>query len=277
MRGQQRAREAMRYGQAMTFSDPSTESLSRLVSLAGRGVIVTGGGQGLGLAIAQRAVEAGASVLIVDRDGARAQRAAAALHAESFVGDVTDSAQVDQMMTAARRALPNIYGLVNNVGVFAPAASATDMSDETWRLIVDTGLTSAFYCSRAFARVVDPALGGSIVMNGSIESVRGRPKLAHYTAAKFGMVGLAQTLAIDFGVRNIRVNVIGPGLVATESTASSPFVSDAQQRAAWGAALPAGRMAVPDDVARVALFFLSDLSAFVTGTTLLVDGGERAG
>jgi NAD(P)-dependent dehydrogenase (short-subunit alcohol dehydrogenase family) len=181
------------------------------------------------------------------------------------------------MMTVARRVLPNVYGLVNNVGVFSPAASAADMSDDVWRQIIDVGLTSAFYCSRAFAQVADPSIGGSIVMNGSIESVRGRPKLAHYTAAKFGMVGLAQTLAIDFGARNIRVNVIGPGLVATESTASSPFVSDPQQRADWGAALPAGRMAVPDDVARVALFFLSDLSAFVTGTTLLVDGGERAG
>jgi dehydrogenase/reductase SDR family member 4 len=161
--------------------------------------------------------------------------------------------------------------------VFSPAVSAADMSDDVWRLILDTGLSSAFYCSRAFANAADPSIGGSIVMNGSIESVRGRPKLAHYTAAKFGMVGLAQTLAIDFGERNIRVNVIGPGLVATESTSASPFVSDPPQRAAWGAALPAGRIAVPDDVARVALFFLSDLSAFVTGTTLLVDGGERAG
>ena len=261
----------------MTFADPSAESLSQLISLTGRGVIVTGGGQGLGFAIAQRAVEAGASVLIVDRDGDRAEHAASVLDTESFVGDVTDSAQVEQMMTVARRVLPNAYGLVNNVGVFSPTASGADMSDEVWRLIIETGLTSAFYCSRAFARAADPSIGGSIVMNGSIESVRGRPKLAHYTAAKFGMVGLAQTLAIDLGTRNIRVNVIGPGLVATESTASSPFVSDSQQRAAWGAALPAGRMAVPDDVARVALFFLSDLSAFVTGTTLLVDGGERAG
>jgi NAD(P)-dependent dehydrogenase (short-subunit alcohol dehydrogenase family) len=261
----------------MTFADPSAESLSRLVSLSGRGVIVTGGGQGLGFAIAQRAVEAGASVLIADRDGDRAERAASLLGTESFVCDVTDSAQVEHMMTAARRVLPNLYGLVNNVGVFSPAAAGVEMSDEVWRLIIDTGLTSAFYCSRSFARAVDPSIGGSIVMNGSIESVRGRPKLAHYTATKFGMVGLAQTLAIDFGARNIRVNVIGPGLVATESTASSPFVSDAEQRAAWGAALPAGRMALPDDVARVALFFLSDLSAFVTGTTLLVDGGERAG
>ncbi len=114
------------------------------------------------------------------------------------------------------------------------------MPDDVWRLVVDTGISSAFYCSRAFANAVDPAIGGSIVMNGSIESVRGRPKLAHYTAAKFAMVGLAQTLAIDFGPRNIRVNVIGPGLVDTESTAQSPFVSDPPQRAAWGAALPAG-------------------------------------
>ena len=261
----------------MTFADPSSESLAQLVSLAGRGVIVTGGGQGLGFSIAQRAVEAGASVLMVDRDRERLHHAAATSGATPFAADVTDSAQVDQMMAEAIRQLPNVYGLVNNVGVFAPTANGAEMSDELWHLIIDTGLTSAFYCSRAFARAVDSARGGSIVMNGSIESVRGRPKLAHYTAAKFGMVGLAQTLAIDFGDRNIRVNVIGPGLVATESTAASPYVTDPSQRAAWGAALPAGRMAVPDDVARVALFYLSDLSAFVTGTTLLVDGGERAG
>jgi NAD(P)-dependent dehydrogenase (short-subunit alcohol dehydrogenase family) len=260
----------------MTFADPSAEPLATLVSLAGRGVVVTGAGQGLGLAIAQRAVEAGASLLLVDRDPDRVHHAAAVVGAASFVCDVTDSAQVDSMMESARQVLPNMYGLVNNVGVFSPAVSATEMSDDVWRLIVETGLTSAFYCSRAFAKVVDPSIGGSIVMNGSIESVRGRPKLAHYTATKFGMVGLAQTLAIDFGPRNIRVNVIGPGLVATESTAASAFVSDPRERAAWGAALPAGRMAVPDDVARVALFFLSDLSTFVTGTTLLVDGGERA-
>ena len=261
----------------MVFADLSAHTLSQLVSLADRGVIVTGGGQGLGFAIAQRAVEAGAAVLIVDRDADRAQRAAAALRAEWMTADVTDSAQVDAMMTEARHRLPGVHGLVNNVGVFAPAVTAADMSDDTWHSIVDTGLTSAFYCARAFANVVDPIAGGTIVMNGSIESVRGRPKLAHYTAAKFGMVGLAQTLAIDFGPRNIRVNVIGPGLVATESTAASAYVSDPAQREAWGEALPAGRMALPDDVARVALFFLSDLSAFVTGTTLLVDGGERAG
>ena len=261
----------------MVFADPSAHTLAQLVSLNDRGVIVTGGGQGLGFAIAQRAVEAGAAVLIVDRDGDRARHAASVLHTEWVAADVTDSAQVDEMMSEARRRLPNVHGLVNNVGVFAPAVTAIDMSDETWHDIVETGLSSAFYCARAFARATDPTAGGTIVMNGSIESVRGRPKLAHYTAAKFGMVGLAQTLAIDFGPRNIRVNVIGPGLVATESTSASPYVSDPAQRAAWGAALPAGRMALPDDVARVALFFLSDLSTFVTGTTLLVDGGERAG
>jgi NAD(P)-dependent dehydrogenase (short-subunit alcohol dehydrogenase family) len=261
----------------MAFGDPSSSTLSQLVSLRGRGVVVTGGGQGLGYAIAQRAAEAGAAVLIVDCDEHRAHLAADALKADYIVADVTDSEQVAQVMSEAQRVLPSMYGLVNNVGIFSPAESAVEMSDATWRAILDTGLTSAFFCSRAFAQSVDSTVGGTIVMNGSIESVRGRPKLAHYTAAKFGMVGLAQTLAIDFGSRNIRVNVIGPGLVATESTAASQHVSHPAHRAAWGAALPAGRMAVPDDVARVALFFLSDLSAFVTGTTLLVDGGERAG
>ena len=261
----------------MAFPDVSSSPLEQLVSLRGRGVVVTGAGQGLGYAIAARAAEAGASVFVIDRDAERARRAADQLAAECYVADLTDSAQAGAAIDAAAEALPNLFGLVNNVGIFTPAAHAAEMDDETWHRIVDTGLSSAFYCSRAFARRADRSLGGSIVMNGSIESVRGRPRLAHYTAAKFGMVGLAQTLAIDFGDRNLRVNVIAPGLAVTESTGASPLVSDPHQRAQWGERLPAGRMAVPDDIARVALFFLSDLSVFVTGTTLLVDGGERAG
>jgi NAD(P)-dependent dehydrogenase (short-subunit alcohol dehydrogenase family) len=90
------------------------------------------------------------------------------------------------------------------------------------------------------------------------------------------MIGLAQSLALEFGDRNIRVNTIGPGLIDTESTATSPLVRDPTQRAQWDAAIPAGRMGVPDDVARAALFYLCDLSMFITGTVLLVDGGQRA-
>ena len=261
----------------MVFADPSSKSLHELVSLAGRGVVITGAARGLGYAIAARVREAGAEVLLVDNDRPLLEAAAARLESSIYVADVTDSAEVDAMMRVAAKSLPNLAGLVNNVGVFSPAAHAEEMSDEVWRHILDTGLTSAFYCSRAFVRERNPEVGASIVMNGSIESVRGRAKLAHYTAAKFGMVGLTQTLAIDLGAKNVRVNLIGPGLVVTESTMASSFVSDPVERARWGANLPAGRMAVTDDVARVALFFLSDLSTFVTGTTLLVDGGERAG
>jgi len=267
----------------MPFADLTSSPLIQLVSLHGRGVVVTGAGQGLGKAIAARAAEAGASVLLVERDAARAESAATDLRRRGrpdavhvAVADVCDSTAVDAVFERARELLPSLQGLVNNVGVF-PRSDAVEMSDDEWHHVIQTDLTSAFWCARAFARAADPDLGGSIVMNGSIESVRGRPGLAHYTAAKFGMVGMAQTLAIELGARNIRVNTLAPGLVETESTSGSDVVRDPQRRARWGAVLPAGRMAVPDDVARAALFFLSDLSGYVTGTTLLVDGGERAG
>lgn len=261
----------------MVFADGTARSLRELTSLEGRGVIVTGAARGLGYAIAARAREAGATLLLVDRDESVLAAAAERLGCDYAVADLTDSEQASAVVDLASQLLPSLYGLVNNVGVFSPAADAAEMTDEQWHHIVQTDLSTAFYCSRSFAQRASPDTNASIVMNGSIESVRGRPRLAHYTAAKFGMVGLAQTLAIDFGKRNIRVNVIAPGLAVTESTSGSPIVSDPQQRAAWGTALPAGRMAVPDDIARVALFYLSDLSLFVTGTTLLVDGGERAG
>jgi NAD(P)-dependent dehydrogenase (short-subunit alcohol dehydrogenase family) len=161
-----------------------------------------------------------------------------------------------------------VASMVTSVGVF-PAAAALEMTDEQWHEVLDTDLTSTFWCARAFGRLVEPERGGVIVNITSTEAARGRARLSHYTAAKFGAHGLTRTLAIELGPRNIRVLDVAPGLVRTESTQHFSRHDDPAE--------PARRFAVPDDIARVVLFALSDLAAFVTGVAIVVDGGELAG
>jgi NAD(P)-dependent dehydrogenase (short-subunit alcohol dehydrogenase family) len=216
-------------------------------------------------------------VLLADIDAAAVERAAIRLADEGArvkvaEVDMTDAAAVESLFEDAQHILPSLHGLVNNVGVF-PWATVIDMTDEQWHHVIETDLTSAFYGARAFARRIDPARGGSIVNIGSTESLRGRRRLAHYTAAKYGMHGLNQTLAIELGELNVRVNLVAPGLVATESTAGIARLSDADECAL----LPGGRFGLPDDVARAVLYLVSDLSQYVTGASLVVDGGELAG
>ena len=165
---------------------------------------------------------------------------------------------------------------MNNVGVF-PAAAITDLTDAEWDHVVDTGVRSAFLCSRAAARAMTRDGTGVILHVGSTESLRGLPRLSHYIAAKHAMVGLTRALAVELGPAGIRTLCLAPGLIETESTAGFPRVSDPAERGGLERSLPAGRIGQPDDVARVALFCLSDLAAWLTGVVLPVDGGELAG
>ena len=166
--------------------------------------------------------------------------------------------------------------MVNNVGVF-PAVAVTDMADDDWDQVVDAGLRSAFLCSRAAARAMIPASSGVVLHIGSTESLRGLPRLAHYVAAKHALVGLTHALAVELGPAGIRSLCLAPGLIETESTSGFPRVSAPSERMALEQSLPAGRIGQPDDVARAALFCLSDLAAWLTGIVIPVDGGELAG
>jgi NAD(P)-dependent dehydrogenase (short-subunit alcohol dehydrogenase family) len=258
----------------MVFPDVSERSLASLARLDGRALVITGAGQGLGFAVARRAVEGGAQVTLVDIDADRVARAATSLGgtARAIVADVRDSAAVDAAFAQAAREMGGVDGLVTSVGIF-PSANALDMSDAQWHDVIDTDLTSTFWCARAFARLVEPERGGVIVNITSTEAARGRARLGHYTAAKFGAHGLTRTLAIELGPRNIRVLDVAPGLVRTESTEHFSRHDDPIETARQ----PAGRFAVPDDIARSVVFALSDLAAFVTGIALVVDGGELSG
>jgi NAD(P)-dependent dehydrogenase (short-subunit alcohol dehydrogenase family) len=194
--------------------------------------------------------------------------------------DVTDAAAVSAGVTQAAEALGGLDGLVNNAGIF-PFTPVLESPDEAWHQVVRTNLDGAFYCSRECARLMAANGSGVIVNVGSTEAFRaGAPGLAAYVASKHGLDGLTKALALEFGPAGIRVLGVAPtlcdtpGLDEKRPIFEAAGVGDVIERTA--AALPLGRIAVPDDVARVVVFCMSDMAALMTGSTLLVDAGAMA-
>lgn len=274
----------------MSTADVSSKSLAELISLRGRRAVVTGGGRGLGRAIASRLAEAGADVLIGDIDGALAVTAAKELaeqHGVRVIGtamDVTDSASV---AAAADLAVADLGGLdiwVNNAGVF-PNVSVLEMSDETWDQVFAVNARGVFVSAREAARrMSDAATGGVIVNIISTAGFRGSaPGLAAYVGSKHAARGLTRELSLELAPLGIRVLGVAPSYVPTEGNmlaAAAARTDTADTTDVRKSSLmlnsPIGRLGVPDDIARVALFCASDLSAFMTGSTLLADGGSTA-
>ncbi|WP_040689700.1 SDR family NAD(P)-dependent oxidoreductase [Nocardia vinacea] len=274
----------------MSTADVSSKSLAELISLRGRRAVVTGGGRGLGRAIASRLAEAGADVLIGDIDAALAVAAAKELaeqHGVRVIGtamDVTDSASV---AAAADLAVADLGGLdiwVNNAGVF-PNVSVLEMSDETWDQVFAVNARGVFVSAREAARrMSDAATGGVIVNIISTAGFRGSaPGLAAYVGSKHAARGLTRELSLELAPLGIRVLGVAPSYVPTEgnmlaAAAARTDTADTTDVRKTSLMLnsPIGRLGVPDDIARVALFCASDLSAFMTGSTLLADGGSTA-
>jgi NAD(P)-dependent dehydrogenase (short-subunit alcohol dehydrogenase family) len=247
------------------------------VSLSGDVAIVTGAGKGIGEAIAQALAGAGARVAVTSRVAADAERVAASL-GPGHVGlgmDVRSSAAVDEAVAAATEALGTPTVLVNNAGINRLGASET-YSDEDWALVLDVNLTGVFRCCRAVGARMLAAGHGSIVNVASIMGPSiGMPWRAPYASSKAGIVGLTRTLAVEWADRGVRVNALLPGPVRT------PMVADAIARGAIDEQLvvdhtPAGRMALPADVAGAVLLLCTSESGFVTGQALAVDGGYSA-
>ncbi|MET7466332.1 SDR family oxidoreductase [Nonomuraea sp. NPDC005501] len=274
----------------MSIADVSGKSLAELVSLRGRRAVVTGGGRGLGKAIASRLAEAGADVLIGDIDEALAVTAAKQIaehHAVRAVGaamDVTDAASV---ASAADRALAELGGLdvwVNNAGVF-PAVPVLEMTEETWDNVFAVNARGVFLGAREAARRMSAGGTGGVIVNIiSTAGFRGSaPGLAAYVGSKHAARGLTRELALELAPLGIRVLGVAPSYVPTEGNmlaAAAALGDDAPPTDVPPTDLmlngPVGRVGVPDDIARVVLFCASDLSAFMTGSTLLADGGDTA-
>lgn len=266
----------------MAVADVSDIPVTQLASLAGRRAVVTGGAQGLGKAIARRLAEAGASVLIGDlqQDLARSVAKELGRYGSRVISthlDVTDSSSVT---AAAELAVIELGGLdiwVNNAGVY-PNVELLEMTDEIWNHVMEVNLRGVFVGAREAARhMIANARGGVIVNVVSTAGFKGvAPGVAAYVASKHGVRGLTRQLAIELAPRDIRVLGVAPTFCTTEGNTAA--LAELSSRV--GVEIPAtlssrlGRVGVPDDIGRVVLFCASDMSMFMTGSTLLVDAGE---
>jgi NAD(P)-dependent dehydrogenase (short-subunit alcohol dehydrogenase family) len=263
----------------MSIADVTDRPIQDLISLQARRAVVTGGARGLGRAIARRLAEAGAAVLIGDIDEEGAKTAAEEMAARFGVAAVAsrlDVADPGSISAAADTAVAELGGIdiwVNNAGVY-PSTPVLQLSDDDWDRVIRINLTGTFSgCREAARRMVHAGRGGVIINLSSIAGIRGRgPGVSHYVASKHGIIGITRQLALEFAEARIRVLAIAPTIIVT------PGVQAAQEGADLERTLsgPLGRAGRPDDVARVALFCASDLSLFMTGSTLLVDAGEMA-
>ncbi|WP_069762124.1 SDR family NAD(P)-dependent oxidoreductase [Streptomyces sp. LUP47B] len=267
----------------ISVPDVSSKSLAELVSLSGRRAVVTGAGRGLGRAVAERLAEAGADVLVADIHddlatavaedlGARGRGRALAARL-----DVTDTDSVVAAADLAVRELGGIDIWVNNAGVF-PSVPALEMSDQAFDEVFAVNTRGVFLGSREAARRMS---GGVIVNVVSTAGFRGTaPGLAAYVGSKHAARGLTRQLALEFAPFGIRVLGVAPTFVPTEgnmaAAAAAGVPLDSEALLSVMRPGPLGRLGVPDDIARVVLFCASDLSAFMTGSTLLADAGETA-
>jgi 3-oxoacyl-[acyl-carrier protein] reductase len=239
--------------------------VSSFASLEGKLALVTGGSRGIGRAIALELGRAGAEVVVGYRTGREeAEAVASEIGGRAVEADVSDAESAKALVEAAG----DLDVLVNNAGLTRDGLLVR-MSDEDWRTVIDTNLSSVFYTCRAAARPMMRKRAGSIVNVSSIVGVHGNWGQTNYAASKAGIIGFTKSLARELGSRNVRANVVAPGYVKTQLTDVLPE----EATAAMLTNTPLGRLGDPEDVAGAVRFLCSDAAAFVTGDVLLVDGG----
>ena len=234
-------------------------------SLDGKVALVTGGSRGIGRAIALELGRAGAKVVLSYRTGRdEAEEVATEIGGRAVEADVSDAASAKALVEEAG----DLDVLVNNAGVTRDGVLAR-MSDDDWREVIDTNLSSVFYTCRAAARPMMKKRGGSIVNISSIVGVHGNFGQTNYAASKAGIIGFTKSLARELGSRNVRANVVAPGYVRSRLTDVLPE----EATRAMLDATPLGRLGDAEDVAGAVRFLCADEARFVTGAVLLVDGG----
>ena len=244
-------------------------------SLEGRSVIVTGASKGIGRGIARRFGMAGCHVLVVSRqlEDARAVAAeiiAARGTARAFAGDVTRRADMDDMAQAALEAFGAIDILCANAGIFPPAKLGS-MTEADFDAVIGTNLKGTFLSVSACLAAMRAKRAGRIILTSSITGpVTGLPGWSHYGASKAGQLGFMRTAAIELAPHGITVNAVLPGNIATEGLADL----GAEYEKTMAASIPMRRLGTVTDIANAALFFASDEAAYITGQSLVIDGGQ---
>ena len=254
-------------------------TLAQMYDLSGKVAVVTGAAKGIGQGIANRLAEAGATVLLVDVDAAGAQASASAIEerggtASSAVADLSTVAGANTAVATAIERYGRIDVLVNNAGIY-PMVPALQLSEEVWDRTLDLNLKGLFFASQAAARAMTG--GGAIINIASVDAIKPIGNLPHYDASKGGVVMLTKSLAKDLGPAGVRVNAIAPGAIQTPGTAVLPEGEIPPDLAAMAerltAAMPLRRQGEPDDIARTAVFLACPASEYLTGSTVVVDGG----
>ena len=249
--------------------------------MAGQACLVTGAAQGIGAAIAARLGQLGAAVAVTDLngDGARAKARElrdAGCAAAGFTLDVRDTPAIDAVVAEAQAALGPLAVLVNNAGL-CPLRESTEVPDAEWQLQLDVMLTGPFKLARRVARDMLARGGGSIVSICSIGGFGGHPQRTAYNSAKGGIKVMTEVLATEWAARGVRVNAVAPAVTRTEILAKVIERGGGQIKTdEFAARTPLGRIAETDEIADAVVFLASRRAAYVTGETLVVDGGWLA-
>ena len=241
--------------------------------LAGKAAIVTGGGAGIGLAIAKELARCGASLVVPDYNGEAAEGAAAELkalgaQALAFQADVCDAERMAEIVAATIEAFGGVHILVNNAGITRDGLLLR-MGKAQWDAVINTNLTGTYVATHAVLRQMMRQRAGSIVSIASVIGLMGNAGQANYAASKAGIIGFTKSIAKEVASRGIRVNAIAPGYIATAMTDELPE----ETREAILGMIPLPRLGAPDDVARAVRWLCSDDASYITGVCLRVDGG----
>ncbi len=265
------------HGVSSTSPPLQAKPLSELTNLTGRTAIVTGSAMGIGLGIARRLHEAGASVVVADLDLLAAEDAAEALQAQrahsalAVHGDISDPESVERIAHDAVEVFGDIDILVNNAGIY-PMATLSELSLKTFQRVIEVNLTGLFLCTKAVSsRMIAQGKGGRIINVTSIDALHpSMVGLAPYDASKHGAWGFTKNVALELAPHGISVNAIAPGGIKTPGAGGM----DQADLEGFEAMIPMRRMGDPDDIGRAALFLASDLSSYMTGSQIVVDGGR---
>ena len=251
--------------------------------LAGKVAIVTGGGTGIGRAVAERFVSDGAHVCIVGRRPEPLEEAAASLaphKVKTCAADVTDPAGIQRIVETALAFGKGLHVLVNNAGMEQPLGGVVDLEPAVWKRVVEVNLTGPFLLMKAVIPKMVEAGGGSIINISSLAGLVSPPLLPAYCASKGGPISLSKQVAVDYGVSKVRCNVVCPGATKTEMmvSAMTPFAESCGLEledviSTFSRDIPLRRVSSPDEIAGLCSYLASDDSSFLTAAVIPVDGG----